>query len=636
MSMLLCQTSIENFNEHSMEAVRGNQTHLGGNCSRQDIKEIKEGSWGLSPIHGKAGIDVSGIEPEDIIFEDGCAAILSAEPSLWNDGIAWLPKGSIRVQVIAGCKRRQVNGTWINDMGNRGSGYHKEFGTGVDEITRVTVNGKICYESGSVWLPNEGVDSLNVLTLDCDIQNARTVLIRVEQICESHILVDSSYRVMGWKALCDEDSIMTLIADRCKSSRCQTANPSSASARACRRVCEQMARRTARSSCMPRRSEDASCPNPSPSDFGDPHLGSSDYFIDLPRYTDYCKRFCDVVDDPSNSCMNNRVWHDFGQKIVCHDEREFRTSQHGSFNCSGWHWMDDDVFRAQIEVKGTDEATAIVVGDILNRFTVPAPKHFLFPLIRGEDKMIVSPSDGSYLNLSGFPNDHLVFTELELIDNPSAPIITDGIMLIDPEYSNGTFRSELMVWKADQIPLDMQVHIVTVADRVANLRGTFCVRASDCGENELCLDERCLDLEMLPHSFTLFACLEKAVATEISVDCEETICHLFLASDEGPVPGAELELACSGGHGRVLVTDIGGRSSFDPDDVIPRSCSVSFEGGGGYAPSDATFVISGHNLGDMSGLWGMAAFLSLLSLTSYAVKRKSLWGILSDMRGWLP
>jgi len=630
MDLMLFGRTIDTANEASATALLGNRSFSpwSFDCDVHALEDsVPYALFNVTDVLGTEGVDITGVHAPAHVFDDACSALLVAEPEIQDGwGERWIPE-RFSARMVTGCSARPVNGSWVDFRGQRGGGYHREFLTAIGERTQVLVDGQVCHDSRAY---RGNASSFDVQRVYCHAKGAKAN-VSVEHSCMAYVLVDSAYYVLGWKALCDEDSIETLIADRCKKSACLSGSPSSPAARACARACEAMARVKARTACMPRASERALCPTEVSPGFHGPESGSSDYQLMPPGYTDYCKRFCTVVDDPGNSCFNNRVWKIAGERAICEDRGSFMVSPNIDLSCSGGFEIRDGIFRASIVLRGQPEITAIILGGIPHRRLSASPLHRMYALDGGlPGGYVVNVSmadDGSLPDLSN----RLGFASLELLPNAAAPAIGGGFQIDGGSWGNSTFEI-MLSHRGIEDPLEDTLYAVTAADRVAALSGPVCGHHLPCPKDSVCMDGHCMQAGGL-FGLKLGDCLEEWKKTELEGRCEGGVCAFTLSAEGGPVSGA-IDVECLPAGGGRLHAGADGMCEMEIEG--DRSCIASFGGDGVHGPS-SVMVRTGPDITFPAQelLLAFGPLFLLACAATLAGGGKTLLDLWRTIRGWM-
>jgi hypothetical protein len=631
MRLLLANDTVWSWNGRTRGAFAGNGTYTAerGVCGGHALKEVPEGLY-RGALDGTAYLDLGGVNVSGDVFSDGCGVLYSGEPEYLESGGGrlWAAGGGVSLTVGVGCTTRVVNGTWDNLDGEKpGGGRHKEYLLPVEEETVVWAGDAVCYNQTKVHGAGGypiSADSVRVLVVNCTLGNGSAAGLRLRHVCRGFVLLDSAYSVMGFRVGCDEESIRTLVWDRCCDSRCFGIEDPERMA-ACNAMCENVAEEIAHNGCQPRKSPKAVCPTPPSGVYGRPGDGSSVYFIELPRFDeDYCKRFCVEEWDPSDMCLNNRVSLASGESYECAQGRDYALDIPRNVSCNGSFYREGPYVRGSFAISSEPDTTsAVVVGGIPCRLDAFVPRHVLYrmagatgPPIRGYSLL-----EHDYL-LNETHNDtgYFDFALLEAVPDGAPPTVGDGL-IIAPRRVNGSVTVDFV---REGGLGDFTAYVLDVGDRFNAPKGADCGLVAGCPYGLVCLDGFCMDpLRTGAVGLRLGECLTEAADTDIALSApaaaspgENVTLTLGLTCDDAPVGGAAVAAGCSNGFSANASTDASGTAAFSftmgSDTAV---CTAKYGGDFRHAPSRAVKAVRS----SAAFSWGtLVLFLGLLALLAAA------------------
>ena len=466
-----------------------------------------------------------------------------------------------------GCKTEKIEKTWINFMGKAGQGYHKTFQQPVKERLKI-MGDEVCIEKNVTHPFNQDIDSIKAGEILCRGGN-----LSISYMCEAETIVDSAYYVVGWIAKCDEEKIRLVIADRCKDAHCRTVNPKTQTAKACFRKCETIAKNQAKTACKPRISEKAECPTEVPQGFGHPKDGSSDYHIEKPVYTDYCKKYCTVEDDHKNSCFNNKVWTLQNEVDKCGDELQNIDKKYETI-CGG---IKNGEKEFKIEFSGdTKDIAAVKIDSITHEIHGVAPYLTLYRYGGvGENKTEI----GLWNAKKEFDENNTIgFSAYHTIEKKYPKTLGDKTLISETKVGNISIALTVKTLKKID---EIEYAII----RFQDAKDKECARDDICPKNQACISGLCYDIKSQKK---VIDCLENIKPSKITIS-QKT---LFLESGDKKVENAKINIFCSDMSGYNVKTDYAGKAEL-PQIKPPKKCLAEYSGGDGYAPAKTFFHVRG-------------------------------------------
>lgn len=577
-------------------------------------------------IDSAENLILDGVGLEAGVFTRCSGALHITEPQYYerDRNITWVGAGMAEATVGVGCATRTVNGSWDNTNPSRpGGGMHREYLLPVEAETVVAVNGRV--RMNATRLLGKGypasVQYLAMLQANFSSEGMSSADVNLSHTCRGRILLDSAYQVMGWRRVCRREYYVEKIClpncghanARCGKTGCAEVD--------CAARCSQIADRI----CREYSSGKAVCDTPPGGEYGSPEDGSSDYFIRKPEDSSNDPCMCRHVWDPSNACVNNRVTLAASEAGLCRDSAEYAVRLHPRLSCNGSYRMSGGISSGTLTfVIEPDLATAFTAAGVLYRFKTLEARHVLYRRLYGEGPPVLEYgiAEDFGLNESSNRSGYFDFAFLETVDNPTPPTIGEGFIVSGYGAWNGTYNVSFVSFGD---PSNVTFAVYTLGDRASAAGRPACGLRSPC-VGGYCLDGVCVGLtDALNRTLRLGDCLTLERETSLSFvaprEAEagmEFTAEARLASHLAPLQGFQVTVVCGGWEPvEPTLTDSAGAASYRiRAGGSTASCTASFHGGGGYAPSRAMRLVKVAGGGFGLGRWIL--LLSPLLLLAFA------------------